>query len=215
MAQKKDLIGKRIGLLTVVKELETKIYSNGKKNYQYECLCDCGNVVKRNYQSLNRKNVNQSNCGCQNGQHKGNRKHGLSTTPTYNSWKAMIARCFDKNNIHYSNYGGRGITIEDDRWLDFETFYEDMRERPRGKSIDRINNERGYCKENCRWATNYEQSINKRKDSRYKLTEADVYTIRWKYECDNESISGIATEFGVTRGTIRDIVNRKTYKYLT
>ena len=211
MAKKKDLIGKKIGLLTVVKELETKIYFNGRNNYQYECLCDCGNVVKRNYQSLNRKNIKQSNCGCQNGQHKGNRKHGLSTTPTYNSWKAMKARCLNENN---SNYGGRRITIEDDHWLDFKTFYEDMGERPLGRSIDRVNNEQGYSQSNCRWATNYEQSINKRRDSRYKLIEADVYTIRWKYECNKETISGIASEFGVTRGTIRDVINRKTYKYL-
>ena len=90
-----------------------------------------------------------------------------------------------------------------------------MGKRPKGKSIDRVNNEQGYSQSNCRWTTNYEQSINKRKDSRYKLTEADVYTIRWKHECNNETISGIAREFAVTRGTIRDIVNRKTYKYLT
>ena len=215
MVNKKDLIGKKIGLLTVVKELEPKAYSNGRKNYQYECKCDCGTVITRSYQSLIRQETKQSNCGCQNGQHKGNKKHGLSTTPTYNSWKAMKARCSDKNNIHYSHYGGRGIAIEDNRWLDFENFYEDMGERPEGKSLDRINNERGYCKENCRWATNYEQSVNKRRDSRYKLTEVDVYTIRWKYERNNETISSIATEFGVTRGSIRDIVNRKTYKYLT
>ena len=57
VANKKDLIGKKIGLLTVVKELEPKAHSNGRKNYQYECKCDCGNVVTRNYQSLNRKNT--------------------------------------------------------------------------------------------------------------------------------------------------------------
>ena len=103
MANKKDLIGKKIGLLTVVKELEPKAYSNGRKNYQYECKCDCGTIITRSYQSLIRQQTKQSNCGCQNGQHKGNRKHGLSTTPTYNSWKAMKARCLDENNIHYSN----------------------------------------------------------------------------------------------------------------
>ena len=53
----------------------------------------------------------------------------------------MKARCLDENNIHCSNYGGRGIAIKDDRWLDFETFYENMEERPFGKSIDRVNNE--------------------------------------------------------------------------
>ena len=55
MAQKKDLIGKQIGLLTVIKELETKIYFNGRKNYQYLCRCYCGEEIERGYQSLLRK----------------------------------------------------------------------------------------------------------------------------------------------------------------
>ena len=109
MAQKKDLIGKKIGLLTVVKELETKIYSNGRKNYQYECLCDCGNIVKRNYQSLNRKNIKQSNCGCISGNSINKENHGLSRTRTHNTWTGMKQRCLDKNHSTYTNYGQRGI----------------------------------------------------------------------------------------------------------
>ena len=73
----------------------------------------------------------------------------------------MIQRCTDPNHKYYSNYGGRGITI-DPRWLTFENFYEDMGERPQGTSLDRENNDLGYFKDNCRWATRTEQANNRR-----------------------------------------------------
>ena len=215
MAQKKDLIGKKIGLLTVVKELETKIYSNGRKNYQYECLCDCGNIVKRNYQSLNRKNIKRSNCGCISGNSINKENHGLSRTRTHNTWSGMKQRCLDKNHSTYTNYGQRGITIEDDRWLDFENFYEDMGERPEGMTLDRIDNDRGYCKDNCRWANPVVQSNNRRPSSGTKLTDADVYTIFWMFECGGKTKAQIAREFGVARSTISRIINGKSRKHLT
>ena len=78
----------------------------------------------------------------------------------------MKSRCLDPNAVGYEYWGGRGITICD-RWIDsFENFLEDMGERPEGKSLDRINNDGNYEKENCRWATPQEQRGNRREPLR-------------------------------------------------
>jgi len=102
-------------------------------------------------------------------------RHGHAITgnhsPTYNSWVSMRTRCFSKVYKDYRYYGGRGITICS-RWMRFESFLEDMGERPEGTSIDRIDNEGsyscGHCEQcvsnglvaNCRWATRSQQSQN-------------------------------------------------------
>lgn len=92
----------------------------------------------------------------------GVKKHGMAMTPTYHVWQGMKTRCYNKNFHAYPNYGARGITVCD-RWLEsFENFYEDMGEKPHKKSLDRIDNSKGYSKENCRWATNEEQQRNRR-----------------------------------------------------
>jgi hypothetical protein len=85
-------------------------------------------------------------------------------SPTYNSWRSMKNRCLVPNNIAYHRYGGRGITI-DPRWLGrtgFVNFLSDMGPRPEGKTLDRIDNDKGYRPDNCKWSTWKEQCNNRR-----------------------------------------------------
>jgi len=88
----------------------------------------------------------------------------MYNSPTYAIYQNIKQRCHNIHSESYSKYGGRGIKVCD-RWLEsFENFYEDMGAKPEGKSVDRIDNNKGYCKENCRWATPKEQSRNTRRN---------------------------------------------------
>lgn len=84
----------------------------------------------------------------------------------YRSWQAMKARCYDKNNEKYKDYGGRGIIVCD-RWLNsFQNFLLDMGEKPsKNYSLDRKNNDGNYEPSNCKWSTMHEQASNKRTNS--------------------------------------------------
>ena len=81
----------------------------------------------------------------------------------YNNWVDMKQRCFNKNNPRYKDWGGRGITVCK-RWMIFENFLADMGEKPKGKTLDRKDNDGNYCKKNCRWATREEQQNNTRQN---------------------------------------------------
>ena len=87
----------------------------------------------------------------------------MARTPEYAIWAGIIQRCTNEKTIGWENYGGRGISVCD-RWLSFENFIEDMGMRPTpDHSIDRKDNDRGYSKDNCRWATETEQKRNTRR----------------------------------------------------
>jgi hypothetical protein len=81
--------------------------------------------------------------------------------PEYWVWANMIQRCFNIRNPRYHRYGGRGITVCA-RWREYENFIADMGIRPSNQhSLDREENDKGYCPENCRWATKHEQARNR------------------------------------------------------
>lgn len=147
-----DITGQRFGRLLVLK------YSGGL----WQCQCDCG-VIKGivGYELLSGKT---KSCGCLKRERIINRSttHGKRKTPEYDIWAAMRNRCNNPNDKSYPNYGGRGIKICEE-WQKFENFIRDMGFRP-GKeySLDRIDVNGSYCKENCRWATNEQQYNNKR-----------------------------------------------------
>ncbi len=137
-------------------------------------------------------------------------KHGMSLTTEYSSWYTMIARCANKNNNDYKNYGGRGITVCKQWKNSFMTFLGDMGPRPFSKAqIDRINNNDGYTPQNCYWATAAQNNQNKRNN---KLTMEKAKEIRRKYKSENISQAKLALIFEVVQSTIYRVINQKAWK---
>ena len=153
---KKNLTGQRFGYLTVLEEAE----KDNTEQLQWHCQCDCGKQVIVRGSDLRSKST--TSCGCY--RKRKLTKHGQSTrtrgeTSTYQCWKTMLARCYNPNNISYKNYGGRGIRVYR-KWWKFKNFYKDMGDKPKGLTLERINNDGDYRPSNCKWATQQEQNRN-------------------------------------------------------
>lgn len=160
-----SLVGNKFSRLLVMSVAGYTLPPCGKAEWFYVCKCECGNEKNVSGQNLI-KGASRS-CGCMQKEHGAtiNLKHGASYSPTYNSWAGMIQRCTNNKHDAFKNYGERGITVCD-RWQVFENFLHDMGHRPDGKTLDRIDNDKGYFLGNCRWATPKEQTSNKRKSLR-------------------------------------------------
>lgn len=135
------------------------------------------------------KSKKTQSCGCLNSKLAAQRliKHGQAPMKNpsveYSTWASMKQRCYDKNNKSYNSYGGRGITICDEWFNSFSKFFEDMGKRPSKRySIDRVDVNGNYCKENCRWATKYEQARNTRANLNITINNRTQCMAAWVEE---------------------------------
>lgn len=172
--------------------LEDSIPMNSK--HMALCKCICGTVrVVLAISLLGGKSVS---CGCYQKEKASTLAentslvHGCSRagkrTRAYYVWKGMKTRCFNSKSDRYPAYGGRGITVCPD-WKDsFANFLADMGEPPKGKSLDRVDNNGDYSKENCRWATLKEQQNNRRSN---RLIEFEGETLNMSQWAEKVGIS--------------------------
>jgi len=115
--------------------------------------------------------------------------HGMHDTKTYGVWEAMKQRCLNERNPSYKNYGGRGITVFDE-WMSFEGFLADMGEQPKGLTLELCDNNAGYSKANCVWATRAQQSDNLRTCRKFE------------YQGKTQSVGAWAREYGLSHGVL-------------
>lgn len=185
-----DITGQRFGRLIALSV--DHIAPSGAK---WLCKCDCGNSVITYSASL--RFGKTASCGCLRTENniKLRTKHGHSPkdkeTSTYTVWLSMKARCHTPTNSKYEHYGKRGITVCPEWRNFFEAFLRDMGEKPEGLSLDRIDNNKGYYKENCRWATLVEQANNKRNNH--------LHT----FQGESLTLAGWARKLGVNTQTLR------------
>lgn len=170
---KVDLVGQRFGKLVVVGR-DTSPSGTKRKRVKWVCQCDCGNTSS--VTSDNLKSGTTTSCGC--AKFTAKLIHGMTGTPTYKAWDGMIQRCTNPNDAKYSDYGGRGISICD-RWRVFSNFLEDMGVKPEGYELERMDNNRGYNPENCKWATRKEQNRNKRNSRLLTLGDETLCVTEW------------------------------------
>lgn len=162
MSAKLSLIGHTFGKLKVIGEADPRRFADGDTLCYWKCVCECGKKVEVLTKTL--RNGMTRSCGCLRVKHG----HSLRKTksPEYSSWIGIISRCTNPKIRNWENYGGRGITVCE-RWRKFENFLADMGNRPKGMSIDRIDNNGNYEPGNCRWATQQQQSSNTRRNKAF------------------------------------------------
>lgn len=148
MGKIKDLTGKKFGKLLVL----------GNKGSKKICLCDCGKICEIDTNHL--ITGHSKSCGCGNARNW-KTALGLSTTSLYGVWRGMLDRCYNENSIAYKYYGLKDITVCEE-WKKSINFLNWALENGynKGLTIDRIDSNKGYCPENCRWVTMKEQTRN-------------------------------------------------------
>lgn len=183
-----DLTGKRFDRLIVKERRGTDNW----KSSLWLCKCDCGNECLVTSHNLRTKHTKSCGCLQKEATVKSHTSHGHRHTRLYGIWNSMVARCHRKNSKAFPVYGGRGITVCDE-WKSFADFlewslangYND------GLSLDRINNEEGYCPGNCRWVTMETQANNKRSN------------VVVEYKGENHTLAEWSKILGIKYATLR------------
>lgn len=154
-----------------------------------DCICDCG--TKRTVLTGDLVNGRTKSCGC------GRFTHSLTKSPEYRIWTDIIRRCHNPKRPDYHRYGGRGITVCD-RWRNsFEAFFEDMGQRPKGKTLDRKDNDGPYSSDNCVWATRKQQGRNTRQNKRVTYKGQTMTLVE---ACEKSGLTKNAVQGRLRRG---------------
>lgn len=188
--------GDKYKKLIVIEEIQRRKFDCGVSVRMFRCICDCGKEVNVQIGALRSKTRNKS-CGCTDRNYTDGREtHGMTGTREYISWKMMKKRCYKKTYHSYHNYGGRGISVCAE-WLNsFSAFYRDMGSRPNDTSLDRIDVNSNYCKNNCRWAEKKTQCRNQRR------------TVYLENDGAIKTIMDWSDELGLNNRTIRSRLQR-------
>ena len=177
--------GDRYGRLSVLCE----IGPINPKRRRFRCSCDCSEGTIKDVDLTQLRKGKVASCGCL--QIDAHTTHGLSRSPTSESWRQMRHRCSNPNHHAYRYYGGRGIKVCE-RWVLFENFLADMGPRPSLKhSIDRFPDKNGnYEPGNCRWALSNQQNRNKRDN------------VWVKYRGEQRMMTEVCDELGLNWSTV-------------
>jgi hypothetical protein len=181
--QTSDISGMRFGKLLVSND---RVRVNGK--IKWKCICDCGSTKLVRSDALV-SGATQS-CGCLHRKLMAQRMttHGMSSLPEYKIWRSIISRCENKNNESYGSYGGRGITVSEEWRKSFLEFINDVGRRPtKSHSLERVDNNSGYRKENCVWATSLTQAANTRRSRKITCRGATKILAEWARESGRSS----------------------------
>jgi len=192
-----DMAGKKCGQLTVI-----SYAGSVSSRATWNCLCDCGNSKRIDGKSL--RSGNTKSCGSCG--------HGLTYTRVYIIYSMMKQRCNNPKHEAFLKYGGRGIKVCE-AWGDVVQFHKDMGDPPSSEhTLDRIDNNKGYSADNCRWATKSQQSQNRRTyiNHNQKLADKDVLEIRAS-KLSSKELSGV---YNVSSSSIRHASNGTTFKHL-
>lgn len=161
MRKADNIVGKKFNRLLVLERAE----SGGHIKPRWLCICDCGNRKIVNGASL--KNGGTKSCGCYLKENRKycNYKSGHSAGENkkeYQRWSKMRSRCLNPKDKSFKDYGGRGIGICTEWESSFEQYLSDMGHAPSSMELDRVDNDKGYSKENCRWASRKQNMRNTR-----------------------------------------------------
>jgi hypothetical protein len=193
MANRKSFdFDKKYGYWTPIKE--GKGFLNNKGYIDRTILCKCECEVKREVLTASLKSGVSKSCGCYQKDRMTEIKttHGLRQHKFYSVWKGIISRCYKPKNTNYHNYGGRGINVCSE-WRDTPEIFLGWLEQNgyrKGLEVDRIDNNKGYSPENCRWVTAKESSLNRR-NNRFLAFQEKIQTV-----------SEWADELGINKTTI-------------
>ena len=204
--RKIDLGGKFFGEWVVIGQ---SLERGNRGQIKWDCACSCGSVKAVQAEAL--KKGQSKSCGClkRSAASKRATTHGMSQTRIYRAHRHMIDRCNNKNVDMYSIYGGRGIKVCTE-WMDFVVFadWAESNGYKKHLTLDRKDNDKGYCPDNCRWVTITEQQRNKRNN----VLTIEVATEIRRLRGIGERNIDIANKFNISPSLASEVYHNKIWK---